>query len=129
MSKFSQLSFCPKIFSTKLLPAYVQCVYIVLAKYQIVPLKAVVGGDPPMKALSMHKQVPYWGKLSKISQLSFCQKKLNQTPSCICSMCLHSIGKVSNCSIKSCGRRRSADEGAIYAYTNALLEKIVSQLS
>ena len=29
---------------------------------------------------------------------------LNQTPSCICSMCLHCIGIVSNCSIKSCGR-------------------------
>ena len=45
-------------------------------------------------------------KLSKFSQLSFCQKSffLNQTPSCICSMCLHCIGKVSNCSIKSCGR-------------------------
>ena len=28
---------------------------------------------------------------------------LKQTPSCICSMCLHCIGKVSNCSIKSCG--------------------------
>ena len=27
----------------------------------------------------------------------------NQTPSCICSMCLHGIGKVSICSIKSCG--------------------------
>ena len=45
-------------------------------------------------------------KLSKFSQLSFCQKLffLNQTPSCICSMCLHCIGKVSNCTIKSCGR-------------------------
>ena len=42
-------------------------------------------------------------KLSKFSHLSFCQKLffLNQTPSCICSMCLHCIGKVSNCSIKS----------------------------
>ena len=45
-------------------------------------------------------------KLSNFSQLSFCQKLffLNQTPSCICSMCLHCKGKVSNCSIKSCGR-------------------------
>ena len=46
------------------------------------------------------------GKLSKFSQLSFCQTLffLNQSPSCMCSMCLHCIGKVSNCSIKSCGR-------------------------
>ena len=48
---------------------------------------------------------------------------LNQTPSCICSMCLHCIGKVSNCSIKSCGRSWSAHEGTIYAYTKALLGK------
>ena len=64
-------------------------------------------------------------KLSKFSQLSFCQKIffLNKTPSCICSMCLHCIGKVLNCSIKSCGRGWSAHEGTIYAYTKALLEK------
>ena len=64
-------------------------------------------------------------KLSKFSQLSFCQKLffLNQTPSCICSMCLHCIGKVSNCSIKSCGRSWLAHEGTIYAYTKALLGK------
>ena len=49
---------------------------------------------------------------------------LNQTPSCICSMCLHSIGKVSNCSIKSCGRSWSAHEGTIYAFTKAILRKI-----
>ena len=48
---------------------------------------------------------------------------LNQTPSCICSMCLHCIGKVSNCSIKSCSRSWSAHEGTIYAYTKALLMK------
>ena len=48
---------------------------------------------------------------------------LIQTPSCIFSMCLHCIGKVSNCSIKSCGRSWSAHEGTIYAYTKALLEK------
>ena len=48
---------------------------------------------------------------------------LNQTPSCICSMCLHCIGKVSNCSIKSCGRSWSDHEGTIYAYTKALLAK------
>ena len=64
-------------------------------------------------------------KLSKFSQLSFCQKLFfqNQTPSCICSMCLHYIGKVSNCSIKSCGRKWSAHKGTIYAYTKALLGK------
>ena len=62
-------------------------------------------------------------KMSKFSQLSFCQKLffLNHTPSCICSMCLHCIGKVSNCSIKSCCRSWSAHEGTIYAYTKALL--------
>ena len=78
-----------------------------------------------MKAPSMHIQKPFKGKLSKFSQLSFCQKLffLNQTPSCICSMCLHCIGKVSNCSIKSCGRSWSAHEGTIYAYTKALLGK------
>ena len=64
-------------------------------------------------------------KLSKFSQLSFCQKLffLNQTPSGICSMCLHCIGKVSNCFIKSCSRSWSAHEGTIYAYTKALLGK------
>ena len=46
---------------------------------------------------------------------------LNQTPSCICSMCLHCISKVSNCWIKSCGRSWSAHEGTIYAYTKAIL--------
>ena len=46
-----------------------------------------------------------------------------QTPSCICSMCQHGISKVSNCSIKSCGRSWSAHEGTIYAYTKALLGK------
>ena len=46
-------------FWTKLLRAYVQCVYIVKANYQIAPSKAVVGVDRPMKALSMHIQKPY----------------------------------------------------------------------
>ena len=84
-----------------------------------------------MKAPSMHIQTPYQGKLSKFSLLSFCQKSflLNQTPSCICSMSLHCIGKVSNCSIKSCGRGLSAHEGTIYAYTKALLGKIVYVLT
>ena len=73
----------------------------------------------------MHIQSPIREKLSKFSQLSLCQKLFvqNQTPSCICSMCLHCIGKVSNCSIKSCGRSCLAHEGTIYAYTKALLGK------
>ena len=54
---------------------------------------------------------------------------LNQTPSCICSMCLHCIGKVSNCYIKSCGRRWSAHEGTIYEYTKALLARNLSKFS
>ena len=33
--------------------------YIVYAKYQIAPLKAVVGVNLPMKAPSMHIQKPY----------------------------------------------------------------------
>ena len=45
----------------KLLHAYVQCVYIVPAKYQIAPSKAVVVVDRPIKALSMHIQKPYKG--------------------------------------------------------------------
>ena len=78
-----------------------------------------------MKAPSKHIQIIIREKLSKFSQLSFCQNVffLNQTPSCICSMCLYWIGKVSNCSIKSCGRSWSAHEGTIYAYTKALLGK------
>ena len=45
-------------FRTKLLHAYVQCVYIVKVTYQIAPSKNVVGGDQPMKAPSMHIQKP-----------------------------------------------------------------------
>ena len=91
----------------------------------------MVGVDRPMRAPSMHIQKPIREKLSKFSQLSFCQKHffLNQTPSCICSMCLHCKGKISNCSIKSCGRSLSAHEGTIYAYTNTLLGKIVEVLT
>ena len=40
----------------KLHHAYVQCVYIVSAKYQIAQSKAVVGVERPIKALSMHIQ-------------------------------------------------------------------------
>ena len=91
---------------TKLLHAYVQCVYIVSAKYQIAPSKAVVGVDRPIKTLSMHIQKPYKGIIVKVLTVVILSKLffVNQTPSCICSMCLHCIGKVSNCSIKSCSR-------------------------
>ena len=47
----------------KLLHAYVQYVYIVVAKHQIAPSKAVVGVDRPIKALSMHIQKPYKWKI------------------------------------------------------------------
>ena len=78
-------------FQTKLLYAYVQYVYIVAAKYQIAPSKAVVGVDLPIKALSCIYKSHISEKLSKFSQLSFCRKIFipNQTPSCICSMCLY----------------------------------------
>ena len=49
----------------------------------------------------------YIGKIVLSSHRCPFIKKLffsNQTPSCICSMCPYGIGKVSNCSIKSCGR-------------------------
>ena len=61
----------------------------------------------------------------------FVKKKffLNQTPSCISSMCLHCINKVSYCSFKSCGRSWSANEGTINAYTKAQLGKIVLVLT
>ena len=69
------------------------------------PSKAVVGVDRPMKAPSMHIQTPYLGKIVILSAVILSKKKiLNQTPSCICSICLHCIGKVSNGSIKSCSR-------------------------
>ena len=41
---------------------------------KIVPSKAVVGVDRPMKAPSMHIQKLNNGKMSKFSQLSFRQK-------------------------------------------------------
>ena len=43
------------------------------AKYQIAPSKVVVGVDRPMKASSMLYKSPIREKLSKFSQLSFCQ--------------------------------------------------------
>ena len=63
------------------------------------------------------------GKNSLSSHSYHFVKKMNQTPSCICSMYLHCIGNVSNCSIKICGRSWSAHEGTINAYTKAQLGK------
>ena len=59
-------------------------------------IKSCVGVDQPMHHLCIYKSL-ISVKFSKFSQLSFCQKLffLNQTPSCICSMCLHCISKVS----------------------------------
>ena len=91
----------------------------------------MVGVDRPIKArLCIYKSL-IREKMSKFSQLSFCQKNffLNQTPSCICSMCLHCKGKVSNCSIKNCSRSCSAHEGTINAYTKALFGKKLSMFS
>ena len=70
---------------------YVQCNYIVKTKYQIAPSKAVVGVDWPMKELSMHIQKPYKGKIVSFLIAVILSKIiiLNQTASCICSMCLH----------------------------------------
>ena len=86
-------------FLTNFLHAYFQYVYIVVAKYQIAPLKAVLGVDRPLKALSMSIQKPYKRKIVQVLIAVILSKKLNQTPSCICSMYLYCIGKVSNCSI------------------------------
>ena len=78
------------------------CLYCI-GKVSNCSIKTVVGVDRPMKALSMHIQSHIRENFSKFSKLSFCQKLvfLNQTPSCICSMCLYCIGKVSNCTTKS----------------------------
>ena len=51
----------------KLLHAYVQCVYIVSAKYKIDQSKAVEGVERPLKALSMHIQKPYKRIIEKFS--------------------------------------------------------------
>ena len=51
----------------KLLHAYVQCVYIVSAKYQIAPSKAVVGVDRPILESTIHAiQKPYKGIIVKV---------------------------------------------------------------
>ena len=86
----------------------------------------MVVADWPIKAPSMHIQTPFREKMSQFSLLPFCQKLffLNQTPSCICSMCLHCMDKVKNCSIIGCSRSCSAHEGTVYAYTKALIGKL-----
>ena len=58
LSKFHGCHFVKKK-STRLLHEYVQCVYIVKAKYLNAPSKVVEGVDRPVKAPSMHKQKPY----------------------------------------------------------------------
>ena len=97
------------------------------AKYQITPPKAVVRVDRPMKALYYLRiyKSHIGGKSLSSHSCHFVKKYffLNQTPSCICSMCLYCIGKVSNYSIESLVRSRSAHEGTIYAYTKALIAK------
>ena len=65
LPKFSQLLFCQKK-STRLLHACVHGVYIVTVKYQIAHVKAVVGVDWPIKALSMHIQKPYKTAYTKV---------------------------------------------------------------
>ena len=52
----------------------------------------------------------------------------NQTPSCICSMCLYCEGKVSNCSIRSRGRSWLAHEGTIITYTKVFIAAILSKI-
>ena len=126
--KFSQLSFCQNNISFNQTPSCIckMCLHCI-GKVSNCSIKSC------SRSWSAHESTIYLciykslirEELSKFSQLSFCQKIfiLNQTPSCICSMCLHCKGKVSSCSIKSCGRSWSAHEGTIYAYTNTLLGK------
>ena len=124
--KFSQLSFCQKLFFLNQTPSWIcsMCLHCI-GKVSNCSIKSCG------RSWSAHEGPIYaytkalLGRNCKLSQLSFYQKLffLNQTPSCICSMCLHCTGKVSNCSIKSCGRSWSAHEGPIYAYTKALLGK------
>ena len=56
LSKFSQLSFCQKLFFLNQTPS---CISSMFRHYIAVPSKAVVEVDRPMKALSMHTQKPY----------------------------------------------------------------------
>ena len=132
MSKFSQLSFCRKLFFLNQTPTCIcsMCLHCIgkVSNCSIKSCSRIWSAHKgTIYAYTKCEQSPIREILSKFSQLSFCQKLffLNQTPTCICSMCLHCIGKVSNCSIKSCGRSWSAHEGTINAYTNTLVGKIV----
>ena len=53
----------------------------------------------------------------------------NQTPSCICTICLHCSSKVSNRTIESCGRSWSAHKGTIHAYAKSHISLIAVVLS
>ena len=90
MSKFSQLSFCQKLFFLNQTPSCIcsMCPHCI-GKVSNCSIKTVVGVDRPMKALCIYKSL-IREKLSKFSLLSFCPKLffLNQTPSCICSILL-----------------------------------------
>ena len=118
--KFSQLSFCQKLFFLNQTPSWIcsMCLHCI-GKVSNCSIKSCG------RSWSAHVGPIYaytkalLGRNCKFSQLSFYQKLffLNQTPSCICSMCLHCTGKVSNFSIKSCGRSWSAHECPIYAHT------------
>ena len=62
MSMFSQLVILSKIIFSELnsfMHMFNVSTFIVSAKLQIAPSKAVVGVDRPLKALSMHIQRPY----------------------------------------------------------------------
>ena len=127
MSKFLKLSFCQKLNFSNQAPSYIcsMCLYCI-GKVSNCSIKSCG------RSLSVHEGTIYaytkalLGKncLSSYS-CHFVQNYffLNQTPSCICSMCLHCIGKVSICSIKSCGRSLSAHEGTFNIYTKALIGK------
>ena len=75
------------------------------AKYQIVPSKAGVGFDGPMKALSMLIQKHYLGNIVLALTAVILSKNIFEpNPFVLCSMCHYCEGNVSNCTIKSCGR-------------------------
>ena len=63
----------------------------------------MVGVDLPMKALSMHLQKPYRGIIVSVLIAVIMSKNIffNETPSCICLMCLYCISKVSNAPLKA----------------------------
>ena len=127
MSKFSQLSFCQKLFFLNQTPSckWSMCLHCI-GKVSNCSIKCCSRNWSAHEGTIYAYTKPLLGKNCLSSYSCHFVKNyffLDQTPSCICSMCLHCIGKVSNCSIKSCGRSWSAHEGTIYAYTNTLLKK------